>query len=122
MVGSVTPDREAVVRVTLQPARGPELEIDAIVDTGFSGHLTLPSLLIASMGLRLSGRAQVTLADGSMVLADVFFGTIIWFGQPRAIEIDSAETDPLIGMSLLHGSELRVEVVDGGNVVIEALP
>jgi predicted aspartyl protease len=62
------------------------------------------------------------LGDGSQVLASVYSGTVTWDGQSTHIEIDEAETDPLVGMSLLYGWELRIQVVDGGSVTVETLP
>jgi hypothetical protein len=38
------------------------------------------------------------------------------------VEIGAAETDPLVGMGLLYGHEVRIQAVDGGTVTIEALP
>jgi clan AA aspartic protease len=111
-----------VIAVSLQATGGVRQDVDAVIDTGFSGFLTLPTALIASLGLRLRGRAQVTLADGSMVLTNVYTGAVIWDGQPRVIEIDAADTDPLVGMSLLSGFELRIQVVDGGSVSVQPLP
>jgi clan AA aspartic protease len=122
ITGSVSADREAVVRLQVQADNGASHDIDAVVDTGYTGFLTLPGALIAALGLQLRGRAQVVLGDGSIVFADVFVGSVIWDSQPRPIEVDLADTDPLVGMSLLYGSELRVEVIDGGSVTIEALP
>jgi len=34
----------------------------------------------------------------------------------------AAEGESLVGISLLRGSEIRIEVVDGGEVVIRPLP
>jgi clan AA aspartic protease len=106
----------------LVASAGPAVDIDAVVDTGFTGSLTLPVALISMLGFAFRSRQQIMLGDGSLVLADVFVGTVLWDGKPCVIEIDAAETDPLLGMSLLYGSELRVQVVDGGSVTIEALP
>jgi hypothetical protein len=36
--------------------------------------------------------------------------------------VDTADTDPLVGMALLDGHELTVQVVNDGNVFIRALP
>jgi clan AA aspartic protease len=120
--GTVSANREAVVPLRLITAAGQTVDIDAVVDTGFTGSLTLPGALIGLLGCAFRSRQQIMLGDGSLVLVDVFVGAVLWHGQHHAIEIDSAETDPLIGMSLLYGSELRVQVVDGGSVAIEALP
>jgi hypothetical protein len=38
------------------------------------------------------------------------------------VEVEAADTDPLLGVSLLRGHDLRIQVVDGGTVIIMALP
>ncbi|ETX07716.1 hypothetical protein [Candidatus Entotheonella palauensis] len=35
------------------------------------------------------------------------------------VEADAVDTTPLVGMSLLDGYDLYVQVVDGGHVVIQ---
>jgi hypothetical protein len=45
--------------------------------------------------------------------------TVIWDGQYRNIPVNQAETDPLVGMSLLYGYDLRIRAVEGGKVTIE---
>lgn len=42
--------------------------------------------------------------------------------QWRTVETDAADTDALVGMSLLYRYSVYVEAVEGGQVVIEALP
>jgi hypothetical protein len=39
----------------------------------------------------------------------------------RDIPINEAETDPLIGISLLYGYDLHIQTVEGGNVTIKLL-
>jgi len=62
------------------------------------------------------------LADGSLHLFDVYAATVIWDGQARTVEIDAADSEPLVGMSLIYGYDLRIQAVDGGTVTLEALP
>lgn len=62
------------------------------------------------------------LADGSTLRLDLYRGTVIWDGRPPVIQILEAEGGPLVGMQLMRGYELRVEVLDGGSVTITALP
>jgi hypothetical protein len=45
---------------------------------------------------------------------------VIWDGQYREIDINESETNPLIGMKLLRGYDLRMRIIEGGTVVIEA--
>ena len=68
------------------------------------------------------GRGRVLLADGSESVCDIFAATVMWDGTRRRIAVDAADTPPLIGMALLHGYELTVRVVHGGDVHITALP
>ena len=41
-------------------------------------------------------------------------------GKRRSIEAEAADTTPLVGMRLLDGHSLYMEVEDGGRVVIQA--
>jgi hypothetical protein len=61
------------------------------------------------------------LANGAEELCDIYAATVIWEGRLRDILVEEAETDPLVGMALLYGHDVRMQVVEGGNVVIEAL-
>ena len=122
ITGVVTPDREAIVRVTVHDRDGKNHEVEAVIDTGFDGSLTLPSSVIALLGLTWRRRGRVLLADGSESVCDIFEGTITWDAGPRRIPVDAAETVPLIGMSLLYGYELLMRVTEGGDVRITALP
>ena len=77
---------------------------------------------LALLGLAWHGREQAFLGDGSTQVFDVYAATVIWDGQARTVETDAADTDPLVGMGLIYGHELRIRAVDGGAVTIEALP
>ena len=44
-----------------------------------------------------------------------------WNGQYREIEVNGAETDPLIGMSLFRGYRLQIDTIPGGLVTISTL-
>jgi hypothetical protein len=63
----------------------------------------------------------VILANGDEELCEVDDGLILWDGRPRPILIEEAETEPLLGMGLLRGYELRLQAVPGGGVVIESI-
>jgi len=45
-----------------------------------------------------------------------------WDGQPRNVEVEAADAQPLIGMALMQDSELRVHVMPGGPVTIAGQP
>ena len=121
ITGVVNADREAVIRLKVSGSNGQEQAIEAVIDTGFTGFLTLPPDSIASLGLPFHSRQQVILADGSVHSLNVHTGTVEWDGQVRRIEIDTADTTPLVGMAIMYGHKLTVEDIDGGKVTIEIL-
>ena len=102
--GAVNENAEAIIRLTLRAATGATQEIDAIIDTGFTGDLTLPPALIRRLNLPWKGRGQALLADGGMHTFDEYVGTVSWNGQTRMVEVSSADTNPLVGMGLLRGT------------------
>src|SRR5690349_5595959 len=109
--GSMNSDLEAIVRLTIQGPAGQQQDVDAIIDTGFNGWLTLPPALVAQLELSWQEYGRALLADGTDVVFDIYEGIILWDGQPRPIFVDEADTmPPLVGMSLLEGFELTIQV------------
>ena len=68
MDGIVNVDRAATPSLTIRGANGQDEVIEAVIDTGFSGFLTLPLSLISSLALPWRGREQAVLGDGSLHL------------------------------------------------------
>ena len=120
ITGTVNADYEAVIRLFVQGPAGPAHEVDAIIDTGFNGFLTLPPALVTTLGLMRRSRGRALLANGSEELFDIYGVTVLWDGQQRYVEADAVDTTPLVGMSLLDGYDLHIQVADGGQVVIQA--
>ena len=121
MQGLVNQSCEAILPVVVRSDTITQL-VDAVIDTGFSGFLTLPSTVIAALDLTWKGRDVATLGDGTSCIFDVYIAIVIWDGQYRTIDINESETVPLIGMRLLRGYDLRIQTIEGGTVAIEALP
>ncbi|NJM77315.1 MAG: clan AA aspartic protease [Acaryochloridaceae cyanobacterium RU_4_10] len=121
MQGYVNTNYEAVISVVVS-YDGKLKSINAVIDTGFTGFLSLPSEIVADLNLPWSYRDRATLGDGSETLFDIHEASVIWDGQFREIEVNSADTEPLLGMSMLRGYRLQVDNIQGGLVAIEALP
>ena len=102
--------------------RGREHDVEAVVDTGYTEWLSLPPGVIADLGLRWRSLDRATLADGSECLFDVYVATVMWDGTERRVLVDEADTDPLVGMALLNGYELKMQVRSRGKVSIKRLP
>ena len=121
MYGVVNSLREATLRLVVGSSNGQRQSIDTVIDTGFSGFLSLPSTIITTLDLAWSASDIATLGDGSETIFDLYTATVIWDGQYRDIYVVESETEPLIGMSLLYGYRLQVDTIEGGIVKIEAL-
>ena len=92
------------------------------MDTGFDGHLKLTSTTIQELELSRSGYRFGELADGTVTRFMSYGSAVLWDGQPRLVTVIEADTEPLLGMELLQGSRVILDVRDDGPVTIDALP
>jgi clan AA aspartic protease len=113
--------REPLIQLTICGFRGRRQEIEAVIDTGYTGWLTLPPALIRSLNLRWRSFGRGTLADGSVSLFDVYQGKVLWDGHIRPVFVDEFDATPLVGMSMLKGFELNMQVRARGKVTINRL-
>ncbi len=118
--GVVNAAYEAVVTLHLLDPEGRTRDIEAVIDTGYSGFLTLPLGLVDELGLPFAYMGQAFLANDAVVDFDVHEVTLLWDSQPRQFKADATGSNPLVGMAMLERHDLNVEVVNGGNVVIQA--
>lgn len=117
--GSVNENLEVVIAVDVEDATGTAQILEAVMDTGFTGDLVLPRSTIGRLGLRFVGRRSVILASGERSAANAFAALVHWRGRQRnAIVLDSS-SESLLGMSLLEGSRVTMNVLVGGSVLIE---
>jgi clan AA aspartic protease len=109
MTGRVKSGR-ALIRIRLRnPTSSVENEVDAWIDTGFTGELVLPKQAVLSLGLPLGSGAQVVLGDGSTVQLDTHTCLLDWFGEWKEIEVvANAGELPLLGVGLLLRRELKI--------------
>jgi clan AA aspartic protease len=121
MQGIVDQNCEATVRLVVGNADSQRQMIDAVIDTGFTGFLTLPFSVLANLNLQAYRREEGILGDGSTCIFDVYRGLIIWDGELRRIDINESDTEPLVGMSLLYGYRMQLDAIEGGMVTIQTL-
>jgi predicted aspartyl protease len=62
--GVVTDDRQAVIHLTVRGPAGQEREIEAIIDTGFDGSLSLPSSIVVQLGRNKVDGKWIVLSRG----------------------------------------------------------
>lgn len=117
--GVVTASFEAVCALTLRGPSGETREVKAVIDTGFTGYLTLPAGLVAELGLPFVTSARAILANGRDEAFDVHSVTVLWDRRPMLVDTYVSEATPLIGMRLLDHCDLYIQVRTGGRVRIE---
>ena len=121
MISGRIRNREAIIEFDVSaPGQSPQ-QVEAVIDTGYNGYLTLPSQLVSALRLPFAGHRRGTLADGSITRLDVYLGTVFWHGHQKDVLVLQKADTTLIGMSLLAGSRMTMDVVDGGHVSINSL-
>lgn len=121
MEGRVVEAREVVVPLVSVDSSGQPWEIDATIDTGFNGWLTLPAEAIRQIGCEWVRDDVALLAGHHPVVCEYYRDALFWHGKLRNVEVVQLEHEPLVGMGLLEDCRLLIEVADGGRVVIEPL-
>lgn len=114
-------EHEVLLTLTVSSPSGKQTELEAVVDTGFTGALCLSAEQIEGLGLPVVGRGAAVLADGRAVETRYHRGRVLWHGRERGVQVLSAEGGPLVGMALLRGGLLTIEVVPGGEVSLVKL-
>jgi clan AA aspartic protease len=119
--GIVNANYEATIRLIVHGTGGQSQEVEAIIDTGFTGSLTLPPSLISTLGLTWLTQGNVMLGDGRVETLDIYTAIVTWDGQLLRIMVDATDTEPLVGMALMRGFELNIQNEDGGAVTLKRL-
>ncbi len=119
MLGHV---RDNFARVTLAlPGRTGAVWVEFVINTGFDGELALPAALLSGLDAAYAGDRPIQLADGTERARPVFRILLEWESEWRPTEILSLDGTPLLGVNLLEGSLLQIEMMSGGQVMIKPL-
>ncbi|MBI3759098.1 MAG: clan AA aspartic protease [Deltaproteobacteria bacterium] len=107
------------MRVTVRSETGIQRDVDAIIDTGFNGFLTLPSEIITELKLSFSATADVVLGDGAGTRLSVYQAAIRIAGRDIDAEVLETEGGSLVGMQALQGLDLSIQVIPDGDVGLQ---
>jgi len=120
MNGFFTSEGEPALSVHVAGPSG-NLDVEAVIDTGFNGELTLPREQIDMLGLPEATVTEVTLADGRVRDVPLYDAEALLSGVRRAVFVAELPTMPLVGTSLLQGFSLHIEFQVEGTIQVEPL-
>ncbi|HEY7330218.1 MAG TPA: hypothetical protein VH592_21450 [Gemmataceae bacterium] len=121
MITGVVKDGKAWLLLKVIGSQGQEQEVEAVIDTGCTESLTLPPSLVAALDLRWRKVDSAIMADGSECIYDMYDAQVLWDGKAHSVLVAELNTFPLVGMGLLNGYELKMQVRPGGKVTIKQL-
>ena len=119
--GKIVNNQEAIIELEVVGVDRLE-KTEAIIDTGFTGELILSGDMIDRLEIPQVGELPVTLGDGSEVYVSLYLAIVVWQGEKRIVQVLRTDGNSLVGMSLLFGNRLILDVVTDGEVSIEILP
>ena len=99
----------------------PDIAIEFVVDTGFSGDLTLPASIVEELGLEFIESTTANLATDDEVELPVYGANVIWDGSIREVRVFALGKRPLLGTDLLNGRELVALFEENGFVSVTTL-
>ena len=117
--GRVSPDEQALITVDIHGKKDRSESLEVVIDTGFTGDLTLLADTINRLGLLPTGQDEFELVNGEHTEFQVYLGSVAWHGRPHKVYILESECDPLLGMTLLWDSRTTIDATPDGQVTIE---
>lgn len=114
--GAVLPSLDPMIQVFAYSALGERVPLNVMVDTGFTGSLSLPMSVVSRLGLVKIGSDSVQFGDGRVLSADLYELDIEWDGIRRTVYADAFGAELLVGTELLRDYELLVQFYNGGPV------
>ena len=119
--GSVSANLAPIITLRLLGANRRIESVDAAIDTGFNGELTLPVAIAELLEWPFKHSERTTLADGSDVTIPIYRGIVYWKDKERIVDVYASKSGALVGLTLIEGNELWIQVKRGGMVVISEL-
>ena len=119
-IGTVS-HRRILVDLILRGPTGTEAEVEFVLDTGFTGVLTMLPSVCEALGLHYVRPQPASLAEGSSVILEAYQAALLWNRDEYDVEILAMDGTPLIGMTLLETSEVCFQGSEGSLVRIGPL-
>ena len=121
MILGTVKGKNPTVLLTLRGFNDEEMVLEAVIDTGFDAALSLPLDVVQKLNLLKTDDAMVTLADATMIIEDLYTVIVEWDGIEKMVLALASGRDTLVGMAMMDGYNLSVDVTEGGEVRLSRL-
>jgi len=112
IIGFVNESDEPVIEVKLDLGKE-KRAVNAVIDTGFNGYISVPKKLIDESDWDFLGIEEYELASGELMRERVFLGRIEIGTEKLAVFIlSSNSSDTLVGTKLLRNRLLIINFAD----------
>lgn len=120
ILGKVNAFKQAVITLELRGAAGYVENVNAVIDTGYDGFLSVTPDIAARLQFPFIETRTYELGSGELFDFPIHDAALFWDGQSQMCECLVTHGGVLIGMSMLRGYTLFIDAIDGGVVNIEA--
>ena len=120
--GYFDPSGTPCLKIILRGALNPQgVEIEAVIDTGFTGFLSIPMLKAFPVGLPLTGTTPVTYANGVTGYKLTALGVIAvgTRAESGVVILEEGQCDTLLGMSFLRIFKARLVMTKDNVALLE---
>lgn len=120
VIGYLDNSGAPAIKVSISgPLPNSSQEFEVIIDTGFSGFVSMPILQVFPLGLILYGTTSVTFADGSTDVKLTALGGVTVEGVHKVgvIILEQSSTEILVGMDFLKTFEVSLFLHPPGPIV-----
>ena len=117
--GRVSRYGQASIAIDVMDREGQLQPVDVVLDTGFTGYLTLLPNSIRLLGFPFAGYRIFELANGESFEFSNYHAMVSWHGRLSDVLVVESDSAPLVGMDLIWNSSVRMEAWADGEVIIE---
>ena len=110
--------KEPRIVVPVLDTSGDAVPLEMVIDTGFTGFMTLRPRITHALRLERAEERKMMLADGQVISTPTCLATVIWHGNPTQIPVLEIDARSVIGMSLLWNSDVTIAARENGRVMI----
>ena len=97
------------------------MEVEALLDSGFTGAVSVPLRVVEQLKLEWSGEHSVILGDASEVGVDLYEGMVYFAGRRYRCAVLATGDIPTVGMHLMQGLKVCFEATADGEIEIVPL-